>query len=242
MRDELTELMLELPAEQRHTPAQIFHIYESTVARLNMPFPSFQAKNLLTLEHKRAASTTKPTAKPSPRCSRTSISKTNNGRCPTRPRPRPTRLPPSPPPAAAQQVQEALAALQQQYAASAAECTTRQTRAGRTPTLPTRRPGHRRRRIRRLAGASPKRKRAPAVPTAAATPVCRRAQREAPHQPPLPGQNPPRERTQPSPTQQPSTTTQSKTASATRRWRTNRPQRLRRTLRMRLTSPSTRVR
>ena len=29
MRDELTELMLELPAEQRHTRAQIFHIYTS---------------------------------------------------------------------------------------------------------------------------------------------------------------------------------------------------------------------
>jgi hypothetical protein len=28
-REELTELMLELPAEQRHTRAQIFHIYTS---------------------------------------------------------------------------------------------------------------------------------------------------------------------------------------------------------------------
>ena len=53
LRDELTELMLELPAEQRHTPSQIYHVYESTVARLNMPFLSFQAKNLLTLELKR---------------------------------------------------------------------------------------------------------------------------------------------------------------------------------------------
>ena len=41
LRDELTELMLELPAEQRLTPSQIFHVYESTVARLNMPFISF---------------------------------------------------------------------------------------------------------------------------------------------------------------------------------------------------------
>ena len=54
LRDELTELMLELPTEQRLTSSQIFHIYESAVARLNMPFISFQAKNLLTLEQKRA--------------------------------------------------------------------------------------------------------------------------------------------------------------------------------------------
>tara|TARA_B100000513_G_scaffold184300_1_gene104787 strand:- start:313 stop:1080 length:768 start_codon:yes stop_codon:yes gene_type:complete len=53
LRDELIELMLELPAEQRHTPAQIFHIYEATIARLNMPIVSFEAKNLLTLEQKR---------------------------------------------------------------------------------------------------------------------------------------------------------------------------------------------
>ena len=52
-RDELTELMLELPAEQRHTPSQIYHVHHSTVARLNMPFLSFQAKNLLTQEQKR---------------------------------------------------------------------------------------------------------------------------------------------------------------------------------------------
>ena len=32
LRDELTELMLELPAEQRHTAAQIYHIYESTTS------------------------------------------------------------------------------------------------------------------------------------------------------------------------------------------------------------------
>ena len=54
LRDELTELMLELPTEQRLTSSQIFHIYESAVARLNLPFISFQAKNLLTLEQKRA--------------------------------------------------------------------------------------------------------------------------------------------------------------------------------------------
>ena len=54
LRDELTELMLELPADQRLTPSQIFQVYESAVARLNMPFISFQAKNLLTLQQKRA--------------------------------------------------------------------------------------------------------------------------------------------------------------------------------------------
>ena len=65
-----------------------------------------------------------------------------------------------------------------------------------------------------MADAPPQRKGAPAAQTAAATPVCRRAQREAPHQPPLPGQDPPRERTQRSPTQRPSTTTQPRTAFA----------------------------
>ena len=54
LRDELTELMLELPTEQRLTQSQVFHVYESAVARLNLPLISFQAKNLLTLEQKRA--------------------------------------------------------------------------------------------------------------------------------------------------------------------------------------------
>lgn len=53
LRDELSTLMLDLPLEQRHTSAQIFHLYDSVIARLNVPFISFQAKNLLSIETKR---------------------------------------------------------------------------------------------------------------------------------------------------------------------------------------------
>ena len=36
LRDELTTLLLDLPREQRHTAAQIFHLYESVIARINI--------------------------------------------------------------------------------------------------------------------------------------------------------------------------------------------------------------
>ena len=133
LRDELTELMLELPAEQRLTPSQIFHVYESTVARLNMPFISFQAKHLLTLSRS-APSTTSPTARPSHRCSLSSISKTNSERTPTKRRTKQPRPPPSPPPAAPQQMVTP-AASHAQCATSAARKGTRRTRVSKTPTL-----------------------------------------------------------------------------------------------------------
>ena len=78
LRDELKTLMLDLPREQRHTPAQIFHLYESVITGVNVPFISFQAKNLLTWS-KRRISNTKRTAIPSRRSYPSSSSRTGSG-------------------------------------------------------------------------------------------------------------------------------------------------------------------
>ena len=189
MRDELTELMLELPAEQRHTRAQIFHIYESTVARLNMPFLSFQAKNLLTpLEQKRSfdheaygEAITQVLSEQHLEDKQRALS--NKA-------------------ATSKTAMAAAFAAASSSAASAGDPRRSTTpvcsfcgRKYHTANTCWKNADASDMRARESAplntalgkSVSPQRKGAPAVQTAAATPVCRRAQREAPHQPPLPG-------------------------------------------------------
>ena len=211
LRDELTELMLELPAEQRHTPSQIYHVYESTFARLNMPCLSFQAKNLLTSEQKRTFDHEAYGEAIKQVLSEHHLEdqqRAISNRAATK-RPRPPPQPPSLPRIA--QLVATPAAHTCQCAASAASEGTRPTRAGTTPMRRRVRRG-----TRRSADASQQTKANP--PTIAAATASRRA-RQPPPPPPLLGHSHPKERMPRSPMRRaPSPTTQPRTAYATRPW------------------------